>query len=109
MSMLFSTIALLLTQKPFHLSDVMVGLVTLVGVLVRCRLRLLANGRIAAISRSNLDWLFNFGRKLAILYFGGVSLLSYILGYALINLGLAITHSCNQNVIFACARMPNHA
>lgn len=52
MSMLFSTIALLLTQKPFHLSDVMVGLVTLVGVLVRCRLRLLANGRIAAISRS---------------------------------------------------------
>ena len=52
MSMLFSTIALLLTQKPFHLSDVMVGLVTLVGVLVRYRLKLLANGRIVAISRS---------------------------------------------------------
>ena len=56
----------------------------------------------------DLGWLFNSGRKLAILYFGGVSLLSYILGYALINLGLAITHSCNQNVIFACAQMPNH-
>jgi predicted MFS family arabinose efflux permease len=32
MSMLFSTIALLLTSEPFQLSDVLVGVVTLVGV-----------------------------------------------------------------------------
>ncbi len=39
-----------------------------------------------------LSWVF--------LYLGGSSLISYIIGYALINLGLATTHSCNQNVIF---------
>ena len=101
MSMLFSTIALLLTQKPFQLSDVMVGLVTLVGVFGALSTQVIGKwadrGHIKTLSwigGSILigSWLF--------LYFGAVSLLSYILGYGLINLGLAITHSCNQNVIF---------
>ena len=101
MSMLFSTIALLLTQKPFQLSDVMVGLVTLVGVFGALSTQFIGKwadrGHIKTLSwigGSILigSWLF--------LYFGAVSLLSYILGYGLINLGLAITHSCNQNVIF---------
>lgn len=39
-----------------------------------------------------LSWLF--------LYFGQHSLISYILGFAIINLGLAAIHSSNQNVIF---------
>lgn len=34
------------------------------------------------------------------LYLGGHSLISYILGYGLINLGLAVVHSSNQNIIF---------
>lgn len=101
MSMLFSTIALLLTQKPFYLSDVMVGLVTLVGVFGALSTQVIGKwadrGYIKILTWIGCSilagsWLF--------LYFGGVSLLSYILGYALINLGLAITHSCNQNVIF---------
>ena len=101
MSMLFSTIALLLTQKPFQLSDVMVGLVTLVGVFGALSTQVIGKwadrGHIKILSWIGCSiligsWLF--------LYFGAMSLLSYILGYGLINLGLAITHSCNQNVIF---------
>ena len=101
MSMLFSTIALLLTQEPFQLSDVMVGLVTLVGVFGALSTQFIGKwadrGHIKTLSWIGCSiligsWLF--------LYFGAVSLLSYILGYGLINLGLAITHSCNQNVIF---------
>ncbi|WP_216936692.1 MULTISPECIES: MFS transporter [unclassified Acinetobacter] len=101
MSMLFSTIALLLTQEPFQLSDVMVGLVTLVGVFGALSTQVIGKwadrGHIKTLSWVGCSiligsWLF--------LYFGAVSLLSYILGYGLINLGLAITHSCNQNVIF---------
>ena len=101
MSMLFSTIALLLTQEPFQLSDVMVGLVTLVGVFGALSTQFIGKwadrGHIKILSWIGCSilmgsWLF--------LYFGAVSLLSYILGYGLINLGLAITHSCHQNVIF---------
>ncbi|OAL81144.1 MFS transporter [Acinetobacter sp. SFA] len=101
MSMLFSTIALLLTQEPFQLSDVMVGLVTLVGVFGALSTQFIGKwadrGHIKILSWTGCfiligSWIF--------LYFGAVSLLSYILGYGLINLGLAITHSCNQNVIF---------
>ena len=101
MSMLFSTIALLLTQEPFQLSDVMVGLVTLVGVFGALSTQFIGKwadrGHIKILSWIGCSilmgsWLF--------LYFGAVSLLSYILGYGLINLGLAIKHSCNQNVIF---------
>ncbi|MFZ0024339.1 MFS transporter [Acinetobacter sp.] len=101
MSMLFSTIALLLTQEPFQLSDVMVGLVTLVGVFGALSTQFIGKwadrGHIKTLSWIGCSilmgsWLF--------LYFGEVSLLSYILGYGLMNLGLAITHSCNQNVIF---------
>ncbi|MGL3045061.1 MFS transporter [Acinetobacter pecorum] len=101
MSMLFSTIALLLTQEPFQLSDVMVGLVTMVGVFGALSTQFIGKwadrGHIKILSWTGCfiligSWLF--------LYFGAVSLLSYILGYGLINLGLAITHSCNQNVIF---------
>lgn len=79
----------------------MVGLVTLVGVFGALSTQVIGKwadrGYIKILTWIGCSilagsWLF--------LYFGGVSLLSYILGYALINLGLAITHSCNQNVIF---------
>ncbi|MCP6134328.1 hypothetical protein NL393_34655, partial [Klebsiella pneumoniae] len=88
---------LLLTQEPFQLSDVMVGLVTLVGVFGALSTQFIGKwadrGHIKTLSWIGCSilvgsWLF--------LYFGAVSLLSYILGYGLINLGLAITHSCNQ-------------
>lgn len=101
MSILFSTIAVLLTSKPFELSDVMVGVVTLVGVFGALSTTYL--GRIADRGHTKLltwsgiavlaiSWLF--------LYFGGQYLISYIIGFGLINLGLVLVHTSNQNIIF---------
>ena len=101
MSILFSTIAVLLTSKPFELADVMIGLVTLIGVFGA--LSTTKIGKIADRGYTNLltwigilvlaiSWIF--------LYFGGKSLISYMLGYGVINLGLAIVHTSNQNIIF---------
>ncbi|KGT46226.1 MULTISPECIES: MFS transporter [Acinetobacter] len=101
MSILFSTIALLLTQPPFNLADVMVGIVTMVGVFGALSTQVIGKwadrGYIRLLTWIGCSilagsWLF--------LYFGKTSLISYILGYALINLGLAMVHSCNQNIIF---------
>mgnify|MGYP003489279600 FL=1 len=100
MSTLFSTIAVLLTSR-HHLSDVWVGLVTLVGVFGA--LSTTKIGKIAdrgytlpitwvGLSLLACSWLF--------LYFGADALISYILGYAIINLGLATVHTSNQNIIF---------
>ena len=54
------------------------------------------------MGRSRLYPAFDLGRLRDVSPQLGVpiSLISYIIGYALINLGLATTHSCNQNVIF---------
>lgn len=101
MSILFSTIAVLLTSKPFELADVMIGLVTLIGVFGA--LSTTKIGKIADRGHTDLltwigiivlaiSWIF--------LYFGGKSLISYMLGYGVINLGLAIVHTSNQNIIF---------
>lgn len=101
MSILFSTIAVLLTSKPFELADVMIGLVTLIGVFGA-----LSTTKIGKIAdRGHTDLLTWIGiLVLAIswifLYFGGKSLISYMLGYGVINLGLAIVHTSNQNIIF---------
>jgi predicted MFS family arabinose efflux permease len=100
MSILFSTIAILMTTS-FQLSDVLVGFVTLVGVFGALSTKHI--GKIAdrgytlaitwvGISILGLSWLF--------LYFGEYYLPSYILGFGLTNLGLATVHTSNQNVIF---------
>ncbi len=101
MSILFSTIALLLTQKPFYLSDIWVGLITLVGVFGALSSSYL--GRFADRGRTQLLTLLGLttlAGSWALLYGGAVSLLSYILGYALINLGLAMVHTANQGIVF---------
>ena len=100
MSILFSTIAILMTTS-FQLSDLMVGFVTLVGVFGALSTKHI--GKIAdrghtltitwvGIGILGLSWLF--------LYFGEHYLPSYILGFGLTNLGLATVHTSNQNVIF---------
>ena len=100
MSILFSTIAILMTQS-FQLSDVLVGCVTLVGVFGALSTKTF--GKIADRGHSKsitylgiaimlLAWLF--------LYFGQYYLASYIAGFGLMNLGLAAVHTSNQNVIF---------
>ncbi|OTG80937.1 MFS transporter [Acinetobacter sp. ANC 5054] len=101
MSMLFSTIAMLLTQPPFGLADVWVGIVTLVGVFGALSTQLI--GRWADQGYNQiLTWLgcSILGLSWGLLYLGGHSLTFYILGYGFINLGLAMVHSCNQNIIF---------
>lgn len=101
MSILFSTIAVLLTSEPFNLPDVLVGVATLIGVfgaLSTTKIGKIADRGYtktltwAGIATLAISWTF--------LYFGGQSLISYIIGYGVINFGLATVHSSNQNIIF---------
>lgn len=101
MSILFSTIAMLLTAPPFSLTDVWVGALTIVGVFGAISAQW--TGKLADRGyNAQLTWLgcgilaFSW----LLLYWGGQSLVSYTFGYALISLGLAMVHSCNQNIIF---------
>ncbi|WP_349928695.1 MFS transporter [Acinetobacter sp. A1-4-2] len=101
MSTLFSTIAILLTSSPFHLSDVLVGVVTLAGVFGA--LSTTKIGKIADQGHTlSLTWigLLTLIVSWFFLYFGGQSLLSYMIGYGVISLGLTIVHTSNQNIIF---------
>ncbi|CAB1217791.1 MFS transporter [Acinetobacter bouvetii] len=101
MSTLFSTIAVLLTSSPFHLSDVLVGVVTLIGVFGA--LSTAKIGKIADQGHTQaLTWIGLLTLMLSwiLLYFGGQSLVSYIMGYGVISLGLTIVHTSNQNIIF---------
>lgn len=101
MSILFSTIAVLLTSKPFELPDVMVGVATLIGVFGA--LSTTKIGKIADkgyTNRLTLIGVIILACSWVFLYFGGTSLFSYIIGYGVISLGLAIVHSSNQNIIF---------
>lgn len=101
MSTLFSTIAILLTSSPFHLSDVLVGVVTLAGVFGA--LSTTKIGKIADQGHTlSLTWigLLTLIVSWFFLYFGEQSLLSYMIGYGIISLGLTIVHTSNQNIIF---------
>ncbi|MDV4316581.1 MFS transporter [Acinetobacter indicus] len=100
MSVLFSTIAVLLGSS-FGLPDVAVGLVTLIGVFGALSTKKIGkiadrgHGKLitwAGLSLLAVSWNF--------LYFGAQYLWSYIIGFGLINLGLASVHTSNQNVIF---------
>ena len=100
MSILFSTIAILMTQS-FQLSDVMVGCVTLVGVFGALSTKKI--GKIADRGHSkSITWIgiAMLASAWIFLYFGQYYLLSYIAGFGLMNLGLATVHTSNQNIIF---------
>lgn len=100
MSVLFSTIAVLL-KSSFGLADVMVGIVALVGVFGALSTKQVGKiadrGYVTALTWGGLTLL---GISWIFLYFGQFQLWSYILGFGLINLGLATVHSSNQNIIF---------
>ena len=106
MSILFSTIAVLLSQS-FNLSDLAIGFVTLAGVIGALSTKKIGQfadrGHIFLLSWSGLGLM---ALSWSLLYYGQYYLLSYILGFAVINLGLAVIHSSNQNVIF---RLSVHA
>jgi predicted MFS family arabinose efflux permease len=100
MSILFSTISVLLSAA-YGLPDFMVGVVTLVGVFgalsTKTIGKLADKGYTQIITFTGtlilaISWLF--------LYYGQLSLISYIIGFGTINLGLAMVHTSNQNIIF---------
>ena len=100
MSILFSTISVLLSTT-YGLPDFMVGVVTLVGVFgalsTKTIGKLADQGYTQIITITGacilaISWLF--------LYYGQLSLISYVIGFGTINLGLAMVHTSNQNVIF---------
>ncbi|VXA55982.1 putative transport protein (MFS superfamily) [Acinetobacter proteolyticus] len=99
-SILYSTIALLLTSA-HHLQDLLIGMVPLVGIFGALSTQYI--GKYADQGYTNqLTWM---GCGLFILswicfYFGQTFLFSYILGFALIQLALALVHTSNQSVIF---------
>ena len=100
MSILFSTIAILLSSS-FQLSDVMVGVLTLVGIFGALSTKTIGKFADRGFTKSitwigitilAISWIF--------LYLGQHYLISYIIGFGLINLGLASVHTSNQNIIF---------
>ena len=99
-SILYSTIALLLSSA-HHLPDLLIGMVTLVGIF--CALSTQYIGKYADQGYTkHLTWI---GCGLFILswiffYYGQTFLISYILGFALIQLALALVHTSNQSIIF---------
>ncbi|NIE98210.1 MFS transporter [Acinetobacter sp. Tr-809] len=99
-SILYSTIALLLTSA-HHLQDLLIGMVPLVGIFGALSTQYIGKYADQGYT-SQLTWM---GCALFILswicfYFGQSLLFSYILGFALIQLALALVHTSNQSVIF---------
>ncbi len=99
-SILYSTIALLLTSA-HHLQDLLIGMVPLVGIFGALSTQYIGKYADQGYT-SQLTWM---GCALFILswicfYFGQSVLFSYILGFALIQLALALVHTSNQSVIF---------
>lgn len=101
MSTLFSTIAVYLSSSPFSMTDFQIGLVSLVGLFGALSTqwvgRFADKGWTTALSLfGGCVLLFSWG----LFYQSTVHILYYLFGFALLNLGLAIVHSCNQNIIF---------
>lgn len=101
MSTLFSTMALLLSAPPFYLKDFMIGLVSLIGVFGA--LSTAYAGKLADRGyTSTLTWFgcFLLALSWTSFFFAKTSLMFYVIGFGLINWGLALIHTSNQNIIF---------
>lgn len=99
-SILYSTIALLLTSA-HHLPDLFIGLVPLVGIFGALSTRYI--GKYADQGHTGLLTWMGCGLFLAswvCFYFGQTLLSSYVIGFALIQLALALVHTSNQSIIF---------
>ena len=99
-STLYSTIALLLTSA-HHLPDLAIGLVPLVGIFGALSTRYI--GKYADQGRTGLLTWMGCGLFLfswACFYYGQIVLATYIIGFAVIQLALALVHTSNQSIIF---------
>lgn len=100
MSILYSTIALLLTSA-HHLPDLFIGLVPLVGIFGALSTRYI--GKYADQGYTRLLTWMGCGLFLVswiCFYFGQILLSAYVIGFALIQLALALVHTSNQSIIF---------
>ncbi|SSP38561.1 MFS transporter, YNFM family, putative membrane transport protein [Acinetobacter baumannii] len=100
MSILYSTIALLLTSA-HHLPDLFIGLVPLVGIFGALSTRYI--GKYADQGYTRLLTWMGCGLFLVswiCFYFGQTLLSAYVIGFALIQLALALVHTSNQSIIF---------
>ncbi|MFY5899611.1 MFS transporter [Acinetobacter pittii] len=99
-SILYSTIALLLTSA-HHLPDLFIGLVPLVGIFGALSTRYI--GKYADQGYTRLLTWMGCGLFLVswlCFYFGQSLLSTYVIGFALIQLALALVHTSNQSIIF---------
>ena len=99
-SILYSTIALLLTSA-HHLPDLFIGLVPLVGIFGALSTRYI--GKYADQGYTRLLTWMGCGLFLVswiCFYFGQILLSAYVIGFALIQLALALVHTSNQSIIF---------
>ena len=99
-SILYSTIALLLNSV-HHLPDLMIGMVSLVGIFGALSTQYIGRYADQGYTRQ-LTWI---GCALFLIswvcfYYGQTVLISYIAGFALIQLALALVHTSNQSIIF---------
>lgn len=101
LSILFSTIAVYLSAPPFQLKDTFIGLISLVGIFGALSSKYVGQwaDRGYSIQLSFLGTFFLLISWLA-MYYSSLNLIFYIIGFAVINLGLAFVHSCNQNIIY---------
>lgn len=101
LSILFSTIAVYLSSPPFELEDTFIGMVSLVGILGALSSKYVGQwaDRGYNIQLSFLGGVFLLLSWVA-MYFSSHGLIFYIIGFAVVNLGLAFVHSCNQNIIY---------
>ena len=100
MSILFSTISVLLGSS-FGLPDFMVGVITLIGVFGALSTKTIGKFADRGYTQ-NITWvgIAILASSWFFLYYGQFLLLSYIIGFGTINLGLAMVHTSNQNIIF---------
>lgn len=101
MTTLFSTMALLYSQAPFHLSDFQIGLIGTVGVFgALCAPKI---GKLADQGLSKVLTLTGVTILLTswiALYSGQWSVLAFLLGFTAINLAIPILHITNMNLIY---------
>lgn len=101
MSILFATMAVYLSAPPFNLKDAFIGMISLVGI-------------IGALSSQYVGKFADRGYTVQLTFIGSILLISswlflylsqqhfiyYIIGFAVLNTGVAFTHSCNQSIIY---------
>ena len=101
MSTLFATLALLLAKPPFNLSDFYIGVIGLTGLIgaffAQYAGKLADRGYAVQLT---LTGAFTLCLSWAVLYFSQWYLIAFLIGFTLINLGLAMQHTTNLNIIY---------